>query len=144
MTITPDYVDNPDNPAWLVRFGEGLRAVCNTDPLIAATCPFCGQQPTAHNPKDHRSDRVRIVESIECYRPVVFRGGRVIGDDGYHTGEGYDDGVHGSQRFECCNPIALVDGGRRVYCGERWVIPRWLWDDIRWDSIGRTRILEGG
>jgi hypothetical protein len=93
-------VTDPDNPEWFVRLGEGLRAISNRDPLVAATCPFCGNHP---GNEDHE---IRMVEAIETYRPVVTRErarnpehypeGHLVAYHGYDTGEGYDDGYPGS------------------------------------------------
>ena len=137
----PLYVDNADDPTWLVRFGEGMRAVCNRDHVVAATCPFCLGGPST-SAATLRDDRIRLVEAIEVYRPVVVRDGyNAVGDDGYHTGEGYDDGIPGTLRFECHHQPPDADGQPR-WCGARWAVPAWWMQAVDWDSIGRPDMLE--
>lgn len=118
------HIGGCDDPRNLTRIGVGLRAVSNRDPLVAATCPCCG-----HRPGDGLEGEVRLVEAIETYRPVVLakpgEDSVLVADNGYETGEGYDDGVPGTMVFEC---HGCPDG---KWCGERWEAPGWL---FAWDA----------
>lgn len=115
--------ENGEDPSEYLAARASLRderkGACEGEHIGKIMCPKC---------KNDDSTKFRYVEQIEAHRQVTgISGGVVLVESRYATGEGYDDGIPGTEYFECHN---LDDRGHE--CLHRIPVPEFVKAKIDW------------